>query len=248
MHSESERVGVPLLLFFLMAVTIQVAGLNIPLFNAFNPVLRWLPDNVWAHITLLGDALVVLALTSILALRYPPLLAAGLLAALLATVFSRGLKMGFGLERPLAVLGEQVHVIGIALHHYSFPSGHTTAAFVLAGLCLLATPRRWALLALLGAMAVGLSRVAVGAHWHADIALGAAIGLLAAWLGWRLTPCWRWANTLSGRYALTGLFLGCALLLFVVDSGYPQAQGLQYLIAVAASGAGLWHLWHIGQR
>lgn len=248
MSDEAERIGIPLLLFLLMAVTIQVAGLNIPLFNAFNPVLRWLPDSVWAHLSLLGDALVVLALTNLLALRYPQLLAAGLLAALLATVISRSLKAMFALERPLAVLGEQVHVIGIPLHNDSFPSGHTTAAFVLAGLCLLATPRRWAVLGLLGAMAVGLSRVAVGAHWHADIALGAATGLLAAWLGWRLAVKWRWAASVAGKYVLASVFLGFALLLFFLDSGYPQANNLQYLIAWLASGAGLWHLWRIGQR
>lgn len=248
MLSESERIGVPLLLFFLMAVTIQVAGLNIPLFNAFNPVLRWLPDSVWAHITLLGDALVVLALINILALRYPQLLAAGLLAALVATVLSRGLKAAFALERPLAVLGEQVHVIGIALHTDSFPSGHTTAAFVLAGLCLLATPSRWAVLGLLGAMAVGLSRVAVGAHWHADISLGAATGLLAAWLGWHLAKPWQWATRKTGQYVLSSVFLGFALLLFALDSGYPQANTLQYVLAVAASAAGCWQLWRIRQR
>lgn len=61
----------------------------------------------------------------------------------------------------------------------SMPSGHTTATFaglVMAGmLAPKIKPITWTL-----AIIVGLSRVAVGAHWPTDVILGAFIGMVAA--------------------------------------------------------------------
>ena len=61
----------------------------------------------------------------------------------------------------------------------SMPSGHTTATFaglVMAGmLAPKIKPITWTL-----AIAVGLSRVAIGAHWPTDVILGAFIGMVAA--------------------------------------------------------------------
>lgn len=232
MGHKRELLGVPILLCLLMAATIHAFDLNLPLFHALNTAFRWLPDNVWAHVTLLGDALVVLVLAALLAIRYPALAVAGLLAALVATVSTRVLKLAFAMERPLAVLGEQVHVIGVPLHNYSFPSGHTTAAFVLAGLGLLTLPARWAGVVFLAAMLVGLSRVAVGAHWPADVALGASLGLLAAGVGWHWAAHWRWARSVQAQRLAASLYLLFALLLFALDSGYPQAILLQWTIAL----------------
>ncbi len=65
---------------------------------------------------------------------------------------------------------------------FSFPSGHTAAAFVMATLLavlfpLAATP------ALVFAALVGLSRVLLGVHYPTDIAAGAVLGAACALLG-----------------------------------------------------------------
>lgn len=61
----------------------------------------------------------------------------------------------------------------------SMPSGHTTATFaglIMAGmLAPKIKPITWTL-----AIVVGLSRVAIGAHWPTDVILGAFIGMVAA--------------------------------------------------------------------
>ncbi|MBU0655863.1 MAG: phosphatase PAP2 family protein [Gammaproteobacteria bacterium] len=239
-----DSVGVPAMLLALLAATVGMGGLNTGLFWDMNSVFRLLPDAVWANITILGDALVSLALLSLLAFRFPQLLPAGLLAGLIATLLTRSLKPLLAMERPLAALGEQVHVIGIDLQNFSFPSGHTTAAFVLAGVYALVLQReRLTVLLFMAAALVGLSRMAVGAHWLTDVLAGGAFGWFSAWAGWSLAQRWQWANSLSGRRVMSALYLLFAILLFWLDSGYPQAFPLQMGIATLATAACLTTLW-----
>ncbi len=195
----------------------------------------------WQCVTILGDSLVALALVNLLSLRYPRVLAAGLVAALIATVLSRGLKAGFAFDRPLAVLGDQVHVIGEALHNFSFPSGHTVTIFVLAGIGIHAirNPLIQAALLLLACL-VGGSRVVVGAHWPVDVLFGAAVGYFSAQLGWWIAGRWQWGGSRQGQQVLAMLFWGFALLLFALKTGYPLAHNLQMLIAVSTSFVGFY--------
>lgn len=232
MKDAAETIGVPILLLALLSATISTFDLNTSLFEAMNQGFRLLPDAFWANATLLGDSLVTLALLGLLAFRYPQLLPAGLLAGVIATLFTRTLKPLLALERPMSVLGEHVHVIGIDLQNFSFPSGHTTAAFVLAGVYALVLQReRLTALLFCAALLVGFSRIAVGAHWPMDVFAGAACGWFSAWAGWKLAAQWHWPATLMGQRLLAGLFLLFALLLFWLDTGYPQAVGLQMGIA-----------------
>lgn len=68
---------------------------------------------------------------------------------------------------------------------YSFPSGHTTAAVMVACLLGMHFPIFWAPM-LIWAGLVGLSRIALGVHYPADVGAGAILGavcaLLANWL------------------------------------------------------------------
>lgn len=93
--------------------------------------------------------------------------------------------------RPAAVLEPGTfHLIGKALKTSSMPSGHTLTAFMVATTIFLSiTPSRrqyfWWLF--LFAIATGLARIAVGAHWVEDTLLGAALGVLAGFIGVMLT-------------------------------------------------------------
>lgn len=247
-RDELDDVGVPVMLMVLLTATIGLSDLNAGLFWGMKQLFGLLPDAVWANLTILGDALVSLVLLSLLSFRYPPVLPAGLLAGLIATLFTRSLKPLLAMDRPLAVLGEQVQVIGIDLQNFSFPSGHTTAAFVLAGVYALVLQReRLVAVLFCAALLVGFSRVAVGAHWPMDIFAGAAVGWFSAWAGWRLSSGWNWSHSRSGQRLLAGLFLLLSLLLFWLDTGYPQAFWLQMLIASTATVASLttlWKTWH----
>jgi len=85
------------------------------------------------------------------------------------------------------VLGDEVHVIGRAYKAHSFPSGHATTAFAVAGLLTLGiASRAWVAAIIALATLVALSRAVVGVHWPLDILAGAFGGWLAAVFAVRL--------------------------------------------------------------
>jgi len=110
---------------------------------------------------------------------YPALVM--LVAPPLAGATSSILKEAFGRARPDVVPHLDI------VTNLSFPSGHATnvmATLLLASL-LLAKKRRlaWVTLALVGAAAIGASRILLGVHWPSDVIggwlWGAGIALLA---------------------------------------------------------------------
>ena len=129
-------------------------------------------------------------------------------SAVLATLWVHGLKEPIGALRPPAVLApDSFHVIGKALRAGSFPSGHTTTIFTLAGVLALHFPGRghtasFAVLALL----VGLSRCVVGVHWPLDVLGGAFGGWLSAAFGTLIAQRWP-----AGRRRLPQAFFGLIL-------------------------------------
>ena len=190
----------------------------------------------WANATILGDTLVAFSLLGLLARKRPDIIWALLIAALFATVWVHALKPLFDNLRPLAVLGsDMINVIGVELHRNSFPSGHTTTAFTLAGvICLRGIHPALAITVLLLATLAGISRVVVGAHWPIDILAGALGGWIAAVLGVAMGNKWAVPLGKVAQIVITLILLVCGLtLLFLHDVQYP-AVGLQMLVAVSS--------------
>jgi H+/Cl- antiporter ClcA len=132
---------------------------------------------------------------------------------------------------------ELINIIGITLHKGSFPSGHTTTVFTLAGvICLARVSPALTITALTLATLAGLSRVVVGAHWPIDIFGGAFGGWIAAVIGValfrRLAHSKNWGKQIPGRGGFNAGLLIIALSLFIHDSGYPDSRLFQDAIAV----------------
>lgn len=238
--------AVPLLAIIAAAI-VWGLGLNQDLFLWLNGLGHGaLAEIFWANATILGDALVAFTLLGLFARRRPDIVWALLLAALFATLWAQGLKHLIGNPRPLSMLSaDMINVIGVALHKNSFPSGHTTTAFTLAGvICLRGVHPALAAAALLLATLAGVSRAVVGAHWPLDILAGAFGGWIAAFIGVHLCARWPLLNLPVVHIILTFILFACALsLLLLHDSGYPLANPLQNLIATLSLVSLAWTSW-----
>lgn len=206
------------------------------------------PDWLWQWLTVLGDDRVPFALSLFIARHRPRIFWALILGALFAVAFARGLKPLLDLPRPAAVLAlEQIHLIGRALHRTSFPSGHSVVAGLFFG-ALVYYGRGWMLRAIWvsTALLVGLSRVAVGAHWPVDVAFGLLGGVLSAWAGGRLAARWPGPAVVPSLH-LAGVTLAslAALSLAYRDERYALARPLLYLLGLGAPvyAIGVYLLW-----
>jgi membrane-associated phospholipid phosphatase len=211
-------------------------------FARLNGLAGHAPGWTWECLTTLGDERVAFAVTLLFARRYPQVFWALVIAALLGTLYTHSLKPLVGALRPPAVLAaDAFRLLGPAPHRSSFPSGHSVTVAVFCGAWVYFLRSAWARAALiLIAVAVGLSRTAVGVHWPVDVAAGLTGGVLAAWLG----------ATLAGKYTRgvrdprIHLFFvlvtaGYAASLLVWDRGYHAAAEMQRVIGLGALAYGI---------
>lgn len=96
-------------------------------------------------------------------------------ATVLATLLSQALKRGLTRPRPDAsIVGFEA--LAANPDRFSFPSGHTAAAFSVA-IAWASEPFGLGPAALLLASGIGLSRVYLGAHYPLDVAAGMVLGV-----------------------------------------------------------------------
>lgn len=216
---------------------------NQSLFLWLNSACTALPDWLWASLTITSHTSMVFALLAPLLLpriKRGSTLVTGLFsAALLGGIVSTAVKESLQVLRPPAVLTpEQFHLIGHKLDLVSFPSGHTISAFAIATLLILGLQlRRWQLAgALVLACLIGLSRIAVGAHWPLDVLGGAFLGIGCGWAGWRVALQLhrrKWTQSVIYLSCQAGIILLVSASLFFTKMGYPEAQLWQHVVALA---------------
>jgi membrane-associated phospholipid phosphatase len=227
-------------------IVVLVAGENQPLFLAINSIGPRTSDLAWAHITVLGDGAIAYALCLALWRHRPDLVWALAITALLGSAWVHILKPLLALPRPPAVLGDAVHVIGPVLMANSFPSGHATTCFAVAGVLTLGFGARiWTFLLIVIAAVAATSRVVIGVHWPLDIFGGAFGGWIAAAISLELARRSLAFGLLpSVQWILGVLLAGCALaLIFGFDTGYPQTAVFQRIVGAVcliAAGIALW--------
>lgn len=168
---------VPLLLWLLSRQFLA----DTDLFYSINRYASQWSDGTWAFFVYLGNGWGIFSLAFPLILLAPRALMAAAAAGLSAGLFSRVLKISLDVPRPAAVLDRSsFRIVGDALEALSMPSGHTLTVFAIATALYFSLPsqHRFAGIWLFGlAVLGGIGRVAVGAHWPADVYAGASIGL-----------------------------------------------------------------------
>jgi len=223
------------------------------IFLAFNAATVDNPQ-LWAGLTYLGDTAVTLCVIAPLLLIRPTIWMGVLAAIPVGGMASLALKWLFDAPRPADILVlTDFHVVGSVLRGHSFPSGHSITAFAAAGVvwaCVWIEHRKMSanhihriVLAsvLLLAFLVGVSRMAVGAHWPFDVMAGACVGWLAGLNGAYIVHRWQSAwNTNTARWLLH--FLCCALSLDLINKSLEDPVGvfMLWLGVVSAWGALIW--------
>lgn len=107
--------------------------------------------------------------------------------ALVVTIvylFAGGLKLAFMRPRPYDFFPPEIVIRTLFARPdtYSFPSGHSAAAFA-AAVLLHFFYGRAARFVYPAAFIVAISRIFIGVHYPSDVAAGAFIGILGGWLG-----------------------------------------------------------------
>jgi membrane-associated phospholipid phosphatase len=231
-------VAIIVFLLILVAHVQQVSQVDLFL-NLNGASVEVLPSTFWPAITLFGDTLILLCWMSPL-LLFRSRMVLGLVAAIpMGGLASLGFKRLFLAPRPGDVLQhDSFHVLGELLSGHSFPSGHTITAFAAAGVvyaCFMSERNHSKAVGVIGgamvlATFVGLSRVAVGAHWPADVIAGACIGWLSGLNGVWLTR--RFSETCeSPRFAWVTLCVlaACGVGLQFRHYTDPVCQGITQL-------------------
>ncbi|MDD5201424.1 MAG: phosphatase PAP2 family protein [Terrimicrobiaceae bacterium] len=147
----------------------------------------------WPELMALG--LAGLALASLARSReWKRIFITAMIASTVAGILANSLRLTTGRTRPRespkiaqAWVGP-VHdgklTVGNSKYN-SFPSGHTATAIGFAAVLLFARPLP-GLFALLAAIAIAWSRIALGAHHLSDVVVAAFLGLAVAWVCWRI--------------------------------------------------------------
>jgi len=178
--------------FFLVGLILLLTKGKTASFLLLNPFHQTLLDYFFIAFTYLGDGIFTVAVIILLMVlrRWPQawlLLIAFVLSALVAQI----LKNVFSMPRPQEVFnhGEYLFFIDGITHRgfSSFPSGHSTSVFTLATmLAIFETNKRLNVFFLLGAVAVGYSRIYLGQHFLTDVMMGSFLGITIAILVYSL--------------------------------------------------------------
>lgn len=141
-------------------------------------------DAVVPLITSLGNAGILWILIGLVLLTRRSWRKTGvvLLLALLIEAFFCNivLKNLVAMPRPFT-LHENVQLLIPAPHDYSFPSGHTGAAFASAAALYFSRARYWIVVFVL-AVLIAFSRLYLYVHFPTDVLAGIVLGIASAWL------------------------------------------------------------------
>lgn len=245
-------------IWFALATLLIAAGVFVQYVNwhpqlmlGLNQTAGQLPDTLWSCITVSGLGWAVLILVSVM--HRGDLGARIVLTAfIVGGIVTHTIKPLLSFPRPGEVLPlDLLHFIGNpVINHHSMPSGHALAALSMGTLwvCLIRSQQlsrglEW--LSWIIVLMIASSRIAVGAHWPADVLVGSGLGLMVGWLAWRFPFAWPRHNTLAFPW-LPVLVEGLgAMAAFTINEGMPLALIWQGALGGIAIFSIMWriHTW-----
>lgn len=193
----------------------MLQSINIKLFSIVNSLNSSAFDTLFHMITYMGSGFVLIPVVIILYFINREKIMPVLVSYLISGAAAQVIKYLWSIPRPAALL-ENVHVVGDVLYAGSFPSGHTATAMAL--FYVLSNGQRpvvkITLLAI--AVAIGYSRIYIGAHFPADVFGGAILGITGGFISIRYNKFFR-----ENKRELFFLVLLPILLLFYKLGDFP---------------------------
>jgi len=152
-------------------------------YDIFSAINHALPSKLlWVTITNTGNFLFLSCVFFILLHNKERLLTNAFICAVLIHYSVKVCKSVFAVLRPehtADLLNPFMLGPALSLDNYAMPSGHTASAFMAAIFIARAYElygwKLWAIFSY--AMLIGFSRIAIGAHWPADVFAGAVLGI-----------------------------------------------------------------------
>jgi membrane-associated phospholipid phosphatase len=228
----------PLLCWGIVELSID----RVSLFRVINTATQQLPHLFWVGFNMLGNGWGVFALLCPLLVLAPRALLATLCAGALAGVLSRTLKLSLQFPRPASVLDPaSFHILGNPLTSLAMPSGHTLTAFAVATALYFSVPqakRKYAVWLFMLAALGGLARVAVGAHWPADVLAGMSVGLFSGMVGVNLAQRIPARLLVPQAWPMRASSVGAALCIYILVADrldFDQSRPFQYVAATVAT-------------
>jgi membrane-associated phospholipid phosphatase len=229
-------IWLPLVISIILLSVIHFIGCNSILFLAINSLYRLTGNNIWANLTILGDGLIATIILILLIRRRPDIVWIALIAYIVSTICLRLGKWWLDVPRPPAVLTpEAFNLIGPCYKYNSFPSGHATTIFALAGvLTIVLKDYRLKLGILLSALIISISRIVLGIHWPLDILCGMIIGWISSLIGLAVINYLRWHIGEIKQRAIGVILLSASIFsLTFYKTGYNQALWMHRIISLA---------------
>ena len=163
-------------------------GIELNILDWFQTLHTPLLDKLMVFITSLGNAGIIWIVMTIVFLLIPKMRKTGAVMAaaliidlLLCNVILKNLVAR---TRPYDV-NTGVQLLVSRLHDYSFPSGHTAAAFASVTALYLEGEKKLWKPALVLACLIGISRLYLYVHYPTDVLGGALAGAISGYLGYR---------------------------------------------------------------
>lgn len=164
--------------------------MEIEILNLIQSIRTPLLDTFMSNITKLGNAGIIWIALTIILLLIPKTRKSGLI---LAVALIADLILCNGILKPLVArirpfdVNTAIQLIVAKPYDYSFPSGHAAASFTAVMALYLAGEKKLWKIALAIACLIAFSRLYLYVHYPTDVLGGIATGVIAGYIGYRLT-------------------------------------------------------------
>ncbi len=171
-------------------------------------ILLWIQEHlrcdvmtaIMKVVTMLGDKGIFLIAVAVLLIAYRPTRKAGM-AAMLGLVINLlivnvWLKNMVDRTRPYYVV-EGLNCLLPPQWDSSFPSGHTSHAFVMVVVIWSTLKRKYGVIALVMAILIAFSRLYLGVHYPSDVLAGVVIGILSGLASVIIVKWWKQSDAVE---------------------------------------------------